>query len=45
MTLDEVFHVRDYELPEAVARELESLDAPRVLDLGANIGLFGLFAG
>ena len=43
VTLDEVFHVRDYELPGPVARELESLDAPRVLDLGANIGLFGLF--
>ena len=43
VTLDEVFHVRDYELPEAIARELDPLDAPRVLDLGANIGLFGLF--
>jgi FkbM family methyltransferase len=43
VTLDEVFHLRDYELPGPVARELESLDEPRVLDLGANIGLFGLF--
>jgi FkbM family methyltransferase len=44
VTLDEVFHLRDYELPEAVARELETLEEPRVLDLGANIGLFGVFA-
>ena len=43
VTLDEVFHLRDYELPEPVARELESLGEPRILDLGANIGLFGLF--
>jgi FkbM family methyltransferase len=43
VTLDEVFHLRDYELPPPVARELDSLDEPSVLDLGANIGLFGLF--
>jgi len=44
VTLDEVFYTQSYALPPEVAAELDSLDhAPRVLDLGANIGLFGLF--
>jgi FkbM family methyltransferase len=44
VTLDEVFYTRSYALPQEVATSLDSLDrAPRVLDLGANIGLFGLF--
>ena len=40
-TLDEVFYQRQYELPEPVLARL----APeaRIVDLGANIGLFGLF--
>jgi FkbM family methyltransferase len=44
VTLGEVFHRPDYELPDEVKRMLgcprRSL---RVLDLGANIGLFSLF--
>jgi FkbM family methyltransferase len=42
-TLDEVFYQREYELPVRVDAALRSLGRkPRVLDLGANIGLFGL---
>ena len=40
-TLDEVFYQRQYEPPPAVAVRLGT--APRVVDLGANIGLFALF--
>jgi len=41
-TLDQVFVQRLFELPEVVAKALESQgDDLRVLDLGANIGLFG----
>ena len=38
----EVFHSRDYEPPAELA---EALAKPRrILDLGANIGMFGIFA-
>jgi FkbM family methyltransferase len=40
-TLDEIFYQRQYELPAALAERFPQ--APRVVDLGANIGLFGLF--
>jgi FkbM family methyltransferase len=44
VTLDEVFYTRNYALPAAVAGIVDSLGRPpRVLDLGANIGLFGIF--
>ena len=44
VTLDEVFYSRDYEPPLPVEAILESLRRPpEVLDLGANIGLFGVF--
>jgi FkbM family methyltransferase len=41
VTLDEVFYTRDYEFPADVSARLDR--SPRVLDLGANIGLFGVF--
>jgi len=41
VTLGEVFHRPDYAPPSPVAAVLGR--APRVLDLGANIGLFGAF--
>ena len=40
-TFDEVFHRRLYEPPRPVAEALSRTAAPRVVDLGANIGLFG----
>lgn len=40
-TLDEVFYQCQYQPPSFVADRLGT--APRVVDLGANIGLFGLF--
>jgi len=41
VTLGEVFHERDYAVPDAVA----ALGPPAaILDLGANVGLFGLHA-
>jgi FkbM family methyltransferase len=39
-TLDEVFYQRQYEQPAFVLDRLGP--SPRILDLGANIGLFGL---
>lgn len=39
MVLDELFSQREYEFPEEIERVLPP--APRVADLGANIGLFG----
>jgi FkbM family methyltransferase len=42
VTLGEVFHERDYEPPPDVAAALGRVHT--ILDLGANIGLFGLFA-
>jgi FkbM family methyltransferase len=41
-TLDEVFYQRQYQPPAVVADRLGT--APRIVDLGANIGLFALFA-
>jgi FkbM family methyltransferase len=42
--LGEVFYQRDYEFPEPVQSALEALGRPPVVvDLGANIGLFGLW--
>jgi FkbM family methyltransferase len=41
-TFLEVFARRLYEPPSAVARGLERAKAPLVVDLGANLGMFGL---
>ena len=42
MVLDEIFSQREYELPAPVERALADVARPlAVLDLGANIGLFG----
>jgi FkbM family methyltransferase len=44
-TLDDVFYSRHYDPPQPVDELLRGLGrAPEVLDLGANVGLFGLFA-
>ena len=44
VTLDEVFYQETYAFPDAVAARLQALSRPpRILDLGANIGLFGVF--
>lgn len=40
-TLDEVFYQRQYQPPAVVADRLGA--TPRIVDLGANIGLFALF--
>ena len=41
-TLNEVFYLHSYQPPETVAERLRSLDRPvRVLDLGANVGMYG----
>lgn len=42
VTLGEVFHEYDYSPPEVVAAALGT--PSRILDLGANVGLFGLYA-
>jgi FkbM family methyltransferase len=43
--LGEVFYERQYEPPGAVASGLAGLSGPpRILDLGANVGFFALFA-
>jgi FkbM family methyltransferase len=45
MVLDEIFSQREYEPPPEAAASLASLPAtPRVVDLGANVGLFGAWA-
>jgi FkbM family methyltransferase len=42
MVLDEIFSQREYELPPPVGEALTAVPGPlHVLDLGANIGLFG----
>jgi FkbM family methyltransferase len=43
-TFNELFYLRLYEPPPAVAAMLRGVREPVVLDLGANIGLFGLDA-
>jgi FkbM family methyltransferase len=43
--LGEVFYERQYEPPEPVAKMLAGLgDRLRIVDLGANVGFFGVFA-
>jgi FkbM family methyltransferase len=42
VTVGEVFHEHDYEPPAALARSLAG--TRRIVDLGANVGLFGAFA-
>jgi FkbM family methyltransferase len=43
--LGEVFYERQYEPPAPVATSLDSLHRPlRIVDLGANIGMFDVFA-
>jgi FkbM family methyltransferase len=43
LVLDELFYTRHYDLPDPVARFLSTLGRPpEILDLGANIGLFGV---
>jgi FkbM family methyltransferase len=41
MVLDEIFSQREYELPGSVDEALSAEDGLTVVDLGANIGLFG----
>jgi FkbM family methyltransferase len=41
LVLDEIFSQLEYEPPHEAGRALTSLRSPRVVDLGANIGLFG----
>jgi FkbM family methyltransferase len=44
LVLDEVFSQREYEFPPAVREVLDKAASPlRIVDLGANIGLFGAF--
>jgi FkbM family methyltransferase len=44
LVLDEIFSQREYELPPPVKEALAQAPTPlQVLDLGANIGLFGAF--
>lgn len=42
-TLAEIFYEDTYAFPEPVARWLASRPRPLVVDLGANVGLFGTF--
>jgi FkbM family methyltransferase len=42
--LNEIFSVECYAPPVEVARLLDALESPAIMDLGANIGLFGLYA-
>jgi FkbM family methyltransferase len=45
LVLDEIFYTGHYEIPGDVARLLDAGGKPlRLLDLGANIGLFGVWA-
>jgi FkbM family methyltransferase len=41
LVLDEVFSQREYAPPEAIEKQLRQMRPLRVVDLGANIGLFG----
>jgi FkbM family methyltransferase len=42
-TFEQMFEEGHYELPPEVAAALQNGGAPRALDLGANIGMFGLW--
>jgi FkbM family methyltransferase len=44
VTLGEIFHRPDYDPPPEVAAVLDRREPLRILDLGANVGLFGVFA-
>jgi FkbM family methyltransferase len=44
LVLDEVFSQREYDFPPAISKALSGGRPLRILDLGANIGLFGAFA-
>jgi FkbM family methyltransferase len=45
LVLDEIFSQREYEFPSPVARVLDGPARPlTIVDLGANIGLFGAYA-
>jgi len=44
VTLGEIFHRPDYDPPPEVAERLDRDEPLQILDLGANIGLFGIFA-
>jgi FkbM family methyltransferase len=41
LVLDEIFSQLEYEPPSEARPELAALQAPTVVDLGANVGLFG----
>ena len=43
-TLDEIFRLGHYGLPESVDAVLRDAPPPEIADLGANIGLFGIYA-
>jgi len=44
LALDEIFYQRHYELPAPIESSLRSLGRPpTIVDLGANVGLFGAF--
>jgi FkbM family methyltransferase len=42
-TFEQIFDEGHYDLPPPVSRALEGIAAPRAVDLGANIGMFGLW--
>lgn len=44
MILDEIFGADEYAPPPGFAHALADRPAPRILDLGANVGLFGVWA-
>jgi FkbM family methyltransferase len=44
MILDEIFGADEYDPPPGVVAALAGVPAPRILDLGANVGLFGVWA-
>jgi FkbM family methyltransferase len=44
MTFEEIFSLGHYELPPQVVETLRNVESPlRIVDLGANIGLFGAY--
>jgi FkbM family methyltransferase len=44
MILDEIFGADEYALPPGAVAALADVPAPRIVDLGANVGLFGVWA-